>query len=1121
MKKLLYTLFLVLLACSCAQEMPEVNGVSDAGKVVIDFRVQINDPSVATKAMADNPQLKNLMLAVFDETGYLVEYTWAIIADDQYATENGKRYAYKAKLTQSKTPRIIHFIGNAPAKLKFGSEESVLASLSSTLGSENEDMYWYRKEIPAIEGTSSGGAMALAEGEESGAILQATPQTKAYLNDIPLIRNFAKIVLTSSSEDFDLESYFVVGTPKEGMAAAYNYSTGEFVDYFNYKDSDNADLLAAGIQVVGDPKLYEYLTTEEKYDANVPANVSSVTLAEAAQNSVGRGESYFVYEREKPLSAEAAAYIIAYGTYKGDQEPYYYKIDLRDNDGYFPILRNFQYNVDITTVSRAGYKSAEAAAKSTGSGDISSSMETISLAYISDGVASLEVGYTEMYLVSDDPVTLDFKFLTDVGNDKSYGDVKNITIKVNAPGATGAAIAEVNDVAYTDGMKITPADNPGVIKIKPTTPGDTPKTQTLTIYAKYQRVIGEGESATKVEHVLQRTVKYIVQTRREMVVSIDPCDVPDVMGSEFDMSITIPGGLSSSIFPLQFAIEAEQLTINPAQGEHMPVQTGESISGSGKSAFYFIKTLSHEEYKTDQENIIVCHFKTNKAVSETRIFALNKYFRTTYVENDGIDATADDDGMSVYLDNYSPAYFKDLKFSQNPAPCEAELPITFDFSMTELPANKIVKVSLGAGVKLADENDTKFKYWGVENGCAVYEYTVSDLSASLSLLTADADTELYVGLDADRFIHNEETANRDWMEFTNLSISPNRLLQGVGRSATISFRMDTGDADYANREVIIKLDGLAFADGKDTYTFKPVTSGNVTVTQNYNGATVTIRGLVTTIPGTVSFTVSAPGYKKDVAEKTRSWGSFGTLSYEYDGDDDVDYIPVEPEEDVIFHFNLPTDYYDDNMLVNVELDGFLPAESETRLNAVTRATSWIYDPDQAGAQSIRLRPTGTVSGTVCKVTISEPGYNNGNPASLEVTQSDKVTKSATLTFNNTSKRTERTNSRQRWTENDIVFVNERNNSSTNVSSNYNPVRIYKGQSIKVSVPDGGVITQIVFDCNSTSYAQTLQSSIGSAATRSLDKVTINLSGTSSEYNFSGFTNQVRLDAITVTYEIDL
>lgn len=847
-----------MLACSCTQEIAEVDVNPNSGKVAIDFNIQLNDPSVATKAMADKPQLKNLMLAVFDETGYLVEYTWAINEGTVFATENGTRYPYKAYLTQSKTPRIIHFIGNAPQELKFGTEEAVMASLSSALGSENEDMYWYRKEIPAIEGTSSGGAMALAEEDDGGPILQATPQTIAHLNDIPLIRNFAKIVLTSSSDDFTLNSYFVVGTPKTGMAAAYNYSTGEFVDYFNYKDSDNADLLAAGIQVVGEPKTYQYLTVTEKYDANVPANSSSVTLAEASQKPVDGGVSYFVYEREKPLSADAAAYIIAYGTYKGDGKQYYYKIDLRDKDGYFPILRNFQYNVDITTVSRAGYGTIEEAAASAGSGDISTAMETMSLAYISDGTASLKVDYTEMYLISDKEVDLGFTFLSDINDADAYGSVEDMWIMVNEAGSTGAAIATVDGSPYTVGQEIKPETNPGVIKIKPTTPTDTPKTQTLTIYARYKK---DG-----IEHILQRTVKYIVQTKREMVVALQPYEVPEEIGSEFDLTIRIPGGLSASIFPLEFLIEAEALTISPAQGEHMPVQTGVSITGSGKSAFYFVKTLSREDYLTDQENTIVCHFKTTKASSASRIFALNDYFETQYIENDLENNrwTQDDDGNSVYLSNYTGQTFTNLRINNDATPdpivMVADANVSFTFNMSSEPSDKKVKVSLG-GLKPANEEDPTLEYKGIENGYAIYEYSVSGTSGSLALITADEDSPIYIGLDAHHFVHNEIKADRQWSNFDGYW-SKNSL--GTTAGEPVDYTLTIPQSGYYDDMVVtVKFEGLDFANGEPTdgkwtdkgngvYEYRPTAAGSVTM--NLESTTGGER--------TDYVTLSAAGFKK-------------------------------------------------------------------------------------------------------------------------------------------------------------------------------------------------------------------------------------------------------------------
>ena len=851
MNKLLYIFSCLILVCACTRELPEFNHDNEhSGKVAIDFSVQVNDPSIATKAMADDPHLKNLMLAVFDETGYLIEYTWAVDKETEYATENVTRYKYKAYLTQSKAPRIIHFIGNAPSEIKFGNEESVLASISGSLGSTNEDIYWYRKEIPMISGTSSGGAMALAEEDDSGPILQATPQTLAYMNDIPLIRNFAKINLTAASDSgFILDSYFVVGTPKIGLAAAYNYSSGEFVDYFDYVESTDPELSKEGIKVLGDPKSYQYLTETEKYDANVPAASQSLTLAEAQTKSVVSGLSYFVYEKETPLSAEDAPYIIVYGTYSGKK--YYYKVDLRDKDKYFPLLRNFQYNVIITKVSREGYETIEEAAMSSGSGDISTSMTTISLAYISDGTASLEVSYTEKYLTAEKPDTLRFTFLTDVNDPDAFGAVKDISIQVNDPGSNGAAIASVNGIAYTKDLKITPASNPGEIIIIPTTPTNSEKIQTLTIYARYTK--------DKIEHILQRTVKYIVQTKRTMVVKLDPYEVPTVSGSEFDVLLTIPAGLSKSIFPLKFAIEAEALSINPQSGEHMPVTTGESITGNGKSTFYFIKTLTKETYIADKENTIVCHFKTTKAASATKIYAVNDNFITQYI---GADLEVEDE--SVYLSNYTEQTFTNLRINnyQTPDPIVSaeDVKVKFTFDMTARPSGDTVTVTLG-GLKPANENDPNFKQIGIDpvTKYAIYRYKVNSTSGSLDLMTYDEDSPIYVGLDAHHFVHNEMKVGRKLYDFTG-SKNPSSL--GTNKDERVTYTLTIPQSGYYDNMVVtVEFDGLYFAsgipaDGKWTdkrngvYEYRPSSAGD------------TPLDLVSTISGvrTNKITFSAPGF---------------------------------------------------------------------------------------------------------------------------------------------------------------------------------------------------------------------------------------------------------------------
>ena len=202
------------MAVACVNGPLEEGNTIPTGdpKVEIDFTVQVKDASVATKALGQQPTLRNLMVAVFDASGYLLEYTFATEID--LATENATHYTYKVAVTQSEEPRIVHFIGNAPDKLTFGVEETVLAEITSPIGANPDDgIYWCRREIPQISGTSSGGAMALAEDdvmEVASPIYQADIQTRAYFSNVGLIRNFSQIQLAASAEDFTLEKYYVV-----------------------------------------------------------------------------------------------------------------------------------------------------------------------------------------------------------------------------------------------------------------------------------------------------------------------------------------------------------------------------------------------------------------------------------------------------------------------------------------------------------------------------------------------------------------------------------------------------------------------------------------------------------------------------------------------------------------------------------------------------------------------------------------------------------------------------------------------------------------------------------------------------------------------------------------------
>ena len=118
----------------------------------------------------------------------------------------------------------------------------------------------------------------------------------------------------------------------------------------------------------------------------------------------------------------------------------------------------------------------------------------------------------------------------------------------------------------------------------------------------------------------------------------------------------------------------------------------------------------------------------------------------------------------------------------------------------------------------------------------------------------------------------------------------------------------------------------------------------------------------------------------------------------------------------------------------------------------------------------------------------------------------------TITFDDTSKRTEFSTSIQVWEENGITVTNNKSDSSSNVADYSKPARFYKNSSLTVAYPG---MVQIVFNCNNSTYATSLQKSIGAAAVVDGKVVTVTLDGVDT-FTCIMSDAQVRVDSITVT-----
>ena len=180
-------------------------------------------------------------------------------------------------------------------------------------------------------------------------------------------------------------------------------------------------------------------------------------------------------------------------------------------------------------------------------------------------------------------------------------------------------------------------------------------------------------------------------------------------------------------------------------------------------------------------------------------------------------------------------------------------------------------------------------------------------------------------------------------------------------------------------------------------------------------------------------------------------------------------------------------------------------------------------PDNMQTPSGEAMGTNTSGGSSGGSTGDSSGDSNEEivPGGSSGDSSDVETGTATLTFDNTSKRTAFSTSQQIWEENGITFTNDKSSSSTNVADYSNPVRLYSSSKVTVERPG---MTEIVFKCNSSEYATALKNSISSSNNYTVSisgsDVTVSFNSPVDSFVISSLAAQVRMNSLTVTYGSD-
>ena len=735
MKKILYILFCLvplLTMQSCTEHLEE--NLTNERKLSTTISVivpQLPSAHSQTRAMDIQPDVNSLHVAVFDENGYLLEYVEATYKDKEnniktgLAKENNTIYNYTVDLTPTDFKTTLHFIGNGPTSIRFGTETEVMSKLYTENGQE---AYWQRVVL--------NNGIKFEKNSNNQYVLDTNVANA--LKGIELIRNFAWINLTESANNFEILSYCVVNTYDKGSVAPYNSAKFGFATF----GSDQSYNEIVKGQYVENENTY----TGQSYNGFIPADatLNKEIPAESAWFKVNGTDAdnfaYFIYEREKGTSDPP--FILVKGKYADNTESSYYKVDLRDDDGSFPIIRNFRYTINLEKVEHAGHKTAQDAANSSGSGDVSTSWDTEKFTNISDNEARIFVSDTEITVTEQtNDLEILFKFL--IYDTSGTGITSNGSVTATVDTKGDNVIKSINIVG-------TQGDEWYKVKISTFAPVEGfPMSQDIIIKGTYKGANNEDKS-------LQRKVTINLRTKYNMQLICDPTEITREMGTPFDVLIKLPNpaNMNQSVFPLEFQLEAENQSMTPNLGDDLPAITGKSIvtGKEGKTTIGFIKQLEYSDYTelaTDANGykILPCHFKSNKnideAVNGTTIYSQNKYFNSAFTD----------------LKYYNSFEFDNLAFNPAILPTTKETNVEFSF---EIPQEGLELLDSRSGdeqciivtlenLTKADDED-RLNYISAADGKSFWKFYSTQTSETLKLKTTDASlTSVEVALSAYHF----------------------------------------------------------------------------------------------------------------------------------------------------------------------------------------------------------------------------------------------------------------------------------------------------------------------------------------------------------------------------------
>lgn len=834
MKKIFLAIHVLLFAAlSCTKEIgPEIPPQPVKDHVTLTFGVK--RPPVTKGVLGETHDLQDIHVAVFvmpknGTSAYLQEYNLATINEDSFEhTEiiGGEEvthtdYSYSVSLPIVEEKCILHFIGNGPETIPFGNEATVMSALTTSKGSSREDGYWQMRVL-------ENGIPYDKDLFNSQKIVQL-PANFASENDldhIPMVRNFAKLTVRVDEElctNFTLSGFVVIYEPLAGSIAPYNHEDYSFLSDF---------------------ETYEYDSLKANYPGYIPASVAldeSIPTTETFDSqSFASGAFAYIYERPSYSIPSKPLHILMKGTYTDENDVVhnnrYYRINVLDSNSVATFFRNMQYDIIITGVGQIGSDTPEGAEANLSSIDITSDIIQ-GLPSYQEGDCSIFVEYTSVTYVSAGTYMVKFRYVEDGINENDLVTVNKGTGSV----ITSATITEVDDGTNVDGL-----GGWGTITYVVAEPGPLKQEQIMTV----------AGSAT-----MNREIKVSLMGPQNMTLALDPPSILKNIGEETKLTIGIPLGLPASMFPLNFKIESDQLSLSPQTDDYLPVITGPSIISSygGRNTFQYIKTIDRATYNAlalaaqeegEDKVYLEANFKSNIAVSACNIYVANPYFNTN----------------SIYLGNFDPGHFTNLSYSganvYNYKVAKGEdKKVNFNFTMDQ-DATEPVYLTL-TNLMLDPDYPYDLSNLVIVDGKSRYEVNGTSAGAhTVHLITTTESSNVNAELSSHHFIgaslsaerrgvgvdfagHGFSLTGRENVGENSVGYYFNYNTDAIGENVTVSVTGGTIDT-AADSRFTQTSDG---PDGAKRYIFTP---GNSNQYQSFN--------ISSSYGQSISVWLSAPSY---------------------------------------------------------------------------------------------------------------------------------------------------------------------------------------------------------------------------------------------------------------------